>query len=184
MTHRRDLTSPLGSVRSLFGAAACSCALVDETGRLLRFVAADGEGAAEIVGVALPVSRGIAGWVAMSGQPIAVRDVPADPRFARDVAESTHYVPAAMLAAPMFDPGGEVVGVVSVLDPSVDQAADWTLAVLGTVASLVAGLLPAGDADRDGAEAVRLAALGRRVLRLTEEYGAEPGDRSRNGPER
>jgi hypothetical protein len=33
------------------------------------------------------------GWAAMTGQPIAVRDVQTDARFARDVAESTQYVP-------------------------------------------------------------------------------------------
>ena len=98
-----DLTPSVAAVRALFGAAACSCALVDPDGATLTFVAADGAGAAEIVGVELPVGRGIAGWAVMSGQPIAVRDVRADPRFARDVAESTHYVPECILAAPMFD---------------------------------------------------------------------------------
>ena len=113
-----DLTPSVAAVRALFGAAACSCALVDPDGATLTFVAADGAGAAEIVGVSLPVSRGIAGWAVMSGQPIAARDVRADPRFARDVAESTQYVPESIMAAPMFDRDGETLGVVSVLDPT------------------------------------------------------------------
>ena len=49
----------------------------------------------------------------MSGQPIAVRDVETDARFARDVAESTHYVPTSILAAPLFDEEGEAAGVLS-----------------------------------------------------------------------
>ena len=179
MALRPDLARPLASVRALFGAAACSCALVDDEGGTLRFVAADGEGAAEILGVEMPVGRGIAGWAVMSGQPIAVRDVAADPRFARDVAESTHYVPTSILAAPMFDSGGEVLGVVSVLDPSVDQAGDWTLAVLGTVTTLVAGLVPLPAGGPSGAEAGRLEALGRRVLAVVQQYGAEQGPEER-----
>jgi signal transduction protein with GAF and PtsI domain len=169
MTPGPDLTSSLAAIRALFGAAACSCALVDEDGATMTFAAADGVGAAEIVGVELPVGRGIAGWAVMSGQPIATRDVGTDPRFARDVAEATHYIPTSILAAPIFDGEGEVLGVVSVLDPTVDQGSDWTLAVLGTLASqvgLIVSLLGAAPA----AEASRLEELGRRVLTATEEF--------------
>ena len=165
MDPRPSLTPAVAAIRALFDAAACSVALVDEAGATLIYVAADGAGAAEIVGVELPVTRGIAGWTVMSGQPIAVRDVATDARFARDVAELTHYVPRSLLAAPVFDAAGDVTGVVSVLDARVDQAGDWTLAVLGTVASLV-GLLASGS-DRTAED--RLSALGRKVLAAVEE---------------
>src|SRR5262245_12394486 len=115
------LRASVAATRSLFAAAACSIAVVDDEGEVLEFVASDGAGASEIVGVTIPVGRGIAGWAAMSGQPIAVRDVQSDARFARDVAESTQYVPSSIMAAPLVGPDGEVVGVTSVLDPSVDQ---------------------------------------------------------------
>ncbi len=171
MALEKDLSGSVSGVRALFGAAACSCALVDEEGSALTYVAADGEGAREILGVVLPIGRGIAGWAAMSGQPIAVRDVRADPRFARDVAEATHYVPTALLAAPMFDAEGEVLGVLSVLDPTVDQTSDWTLAVLGTLASQVAALVVAiRRAPAAAVDATRLETLGRRVLEAVEDY--------------
>jgi signal transduction protein with GAF and PtsI domain len=169
------LGSCVEATRALFGAAACSIALVDDDGETLRFVASDGAGADEIVGVTIPVSRGIAGWAAMSGQPIAVRDVQTDPRFARDVAESTHYVPTAIYAAPMLDAEGEVLGVASVLDPVVDETSDWTLHVLGTIAGLIAMVTTAtaGETSRD---APPLARLGDEVLRLVEAWrAAEPG---------
>ena len=162
------------ATRALFSAAACSIALVDDDGASLEFVASDGAGADEIVGVTIPVSRGIAGWAAMSGQPIAVRDVQTDARFARDVAESTHYVPTAIYAAPMLDAGGEVLGVVSVLDPVVDESSDWTLKVLGTMAGLMA-LVTTATAGTDPA-AQPLARLGSDVLRLVASWQAgEPG---------
>ncbi len=171
MALEKDLSGSVAGVRALFGAAACSCALVDDEGSALTYVAADGEGSREILGVVLPIGRGIAGWAAMSGQPIAVRDVRADPRFARDVAESTHYIPTALLAAPMFDAQGEVLGVLSVLDPAVDESSDWTLAVLGTLASQVAALVVAvRRAPAAAADASRLEALGRRVLDAVEDY--------------
>jgi hypothetical protein len=94
----RELGAVVSTTRALFGAGACSCALVDDSGDVLEFVAAAGRGAEAIVGTTLPVSRGLAGWVVLSGQPIAVADVGADARFARDVAEATEYVPETVLA--------------------------------------------------------------------------------------
>jgi signal transduction protein with GAF and PtsI domain len=164
------------ATRSLFAAAACSIALVDEEGEALQFVASDGAGADEIVGVSIPVSRGIAGWTAMSGQPIAVRDVQSDARFARDVAEATSYVPRSLYAAPLLDGHGEVLGVASVLDPVVDEASDWTLNVLGTLAGLMAIIV---EASRQGSPAATsLSDLGSEVLRVVEAWrtpGRGPG---------
>jgi GAF domain-containing protein len=106
-------TTDLG--RHLFGAAACSLALLEPDEEHIVFRAASGAGAAEVVGLRMPVSRGIAGWVVSSGQPIEVHDVRADPRFALDVAESTGYVPRSILAMPLETAAG-TVGVVEVLD--------------------------------------------------------------------
>jgi signal transduction protein with GAF and PtsI domain len=159
------LSRSVAAVRDLFDAAASSCALASEDGAALTFVAADGEGAAEVIGVEVPVGRGLVGWAAMSGQPVAVRDVHSDARFARDVAESTGYVPTAILAAPFFDAGGEVLGVLEVLDPGIDLSGDWPLAVLGTLASQLSAVVAAGGAsDSD----LRFAALGRRITELVE----------------
>lgn len=118
MTLTTELEAATASVRTMFGAAACSCALASDDGAELRFVAADGAGADGIVGVTMPIRRGIAGWVALTGQPIAIADVARDDRFARDIAEATEYVPTAVLAAPLLDEEGETVGVIEVLDPT------------------------------------------------------------------
>jgi hypothetical protein len=131
----RELASAVSGIREVFGAAACSFAQVEPDGGSLRFVAADGAGATEILGVVLPVSRGIAGWVAMSGEPIQVADVATDQRFARDIAESTRYVPTTILAAPVQDGDGDIAGVVEVLDPADSHDSGRDLAVLGLVAS-------------------------------------------------
>ena len=167
------------AVRRLFAAAACSVALVDEEGETVRFVASDGAGAEAIVGVTIPVSRGIAGWAAMSGQPISVRDVQTDARFARDVAESTNYVPSSILASPMMTTEGEVMGVTSVLDPSVEEASDWTLQVLGTLASQIAMLLAGGHGPSTPSPTE---ALGRDVLRVVEAWqSGQPGHAGPSG---
>ncbi|MGH3361019.1 MAG: GAF domain-containing protein, partial [Nocardioides sp.] len=147
---RSELESAVSTTRQLLGAAACSCALVSADGSELTFAAADGKGAEAIVGVTLPLTRGIAGWVALTGQPIAVADVAKDKRFAEDVAESTAYVPTSILAAPLVSVDGEVLGVLEVLDPQVvddtshlggHHGTGAQLAVLAAMASQVASLV-------------------------------------------
>ncbi|MEO8330199.1 MAG: GAF domain-containing protein [Candidatus Nanopelagicales bacterium] len=137
-----ELDRAVARLRSLFAAAACSCALVQNNGETLTFVAADGTGADSIIGVELPIGRGIAGWVAMSGQPILTTNVAEDSRFARDIAESTNYVPDTILAAPLLDEDGDVIGVLEVLDPqSRGPHSGHDLETLGVIAAQLASII-------------------------------------------
>ena len=101
---------------AVFGARACSVAVHDPEAGELVFAAVAGEGAGVLEGRRIAAGRGLAGWVLASGEPILVEDVSADPRFARDVAESTGYVPARIMAAPLLRDEEDAVGVLSVLD--------------------------------------------------------------------
>lgn len=112
--------------RRLFDAAACSIALIDEEEEELIFYVTAGAGADEVLGVRVPMGQGIAGYVATTGQAIAIEDVTADPRFARDVAESTGYVPRSILATPL-DTGEGTIGVLEVLDRSDTATGDLEL---------------------------------------------------------
>lgn len=137
-----ELSKTVAGVRTLFSAAACSCARVQADGATLVFVAADGAGSDSIVGVEMPLGRGIAGWVAMSGQSIVTSDLDKDARFARDIAESTDYIPSTIVAAPMVDEDGEVVGVIEVLDPQSGGAhSGHDLDTLGLIAAQTASII-------------------------------------------
>ena len=98
------LTGIVAATRERLGAAACSVALLE--GDELVFRAAAGVGAAEVIGVRLPVGRGIAGWAVASGQAIAVADVHVDRRFDRETAASTGFLPTSILAVPVEDDDG------------------------------------------------------------------------------
>jgi len=164
-----SLQSVVDEARAALGAAACSVAVLDEDEGELVYRAASGVGAEEIVGVRLPVTRGIAGWVAVSGQPLMVSDPAADRRFAQDVAESTAFVPQSLLAAPLMGPDG-VLGVLSVLDRDADRAdAGRDLHLAASFAARAAALL-AEPALRRPPELTALADLLRR---------AEPAERER-----
>ena len=117
--HQELLRSITAAAKDIFEAAACSLALLDDAQEELTFYVASGAGADDVIGMRVPVGQGIAGWVVTSGQPIEIADVTRDPRFARDVAESTGYVPRAILAMPL-ETEREMLGVIEVLDRRLD----------------------------------------------------------------
>jgi eukaryotic-like serine/threonine-protein kinase len=99
----------------VFEAAAASIALIDRTTQELVYQAAWGAGAKEIVGVRLPPGVGIAGAVVAAGEGQAVPECRNDPRFAKQIAAGTGYVPHTMVVVPLKR-GGVTIGVMSVLD--------------------------------------------------------------------
>jgi len=109
------LESIVEGAARIFGAAAASIALVDEATHSLEFVVAYGAGRDAVVGQRIPLGQGIAGYVAMSGQPLAVSDVQRDQRFAQGFASATGYVPRSILAMPLLS-GERIIGVMEVLD--------------------------------------------------------------------
>jgi GAF domain-containing protein len=111
----RLLRSVVEVARAIFGAKASSIFLFDEESDELVFAAVAGDGEQHLVGRRIPSSSGIAGWVLSSRTPLVLDDVQKDPRFARDVAEGTGYVPQGMMAVPLLD-DEEALGVLQVLD--------------------------------------------------------------------
>ena len=96
-------------------ARAGSLYLLDEETDELIFEVALGERATPLRGQRIPLGQGIAGWVAATGQAIAVADVQQDERWAREIARTTGYVPHTMLALPLLL-GDETIGVLQLLD--------------------------------------------------------------------
>jgi GAF domain-containing protein len=109
------LQSIVEAAARIFGAAAASICLVDPDQQTLEFKVAFGAGAETVVGLRIPIDRGIAGYVVLTGQPIAISDVQKDPRFNQDFARTTGYLPRSILATPLFH-DEKVIGVMEVLD--------------------------------------------------------------------
>jgi len=114
--HRALLQSIVDVARAIFDAKASSIFLLDEDAEELVFEAVSGEGEGDLIGMRLPASTGIAGWVLVTRQPLAIDDLSSDPRFSRGAAEQTGYVPNAMMAVPLLHDEA-ALGVLSVLDP-------------------------------------------------------------------
>src|SRR5918996_1602837 len=111
----RLLQSIVDATVQLFDAEAASIALFEQDPDRLEFRVAAGEQGAGAVGLTVPPTQGIAGYVYSTGQALALSDVASDPRFNRDAAEQTGYVPRSIAAAPLFDEHG-TLGVLQVLD--------------------------------------------------------------------
>ena len=113
--HRALLRSIVDVARAIFRARAASVFLLDGEADELVFEAVSGEGEESLVGRRFPSSTGIAGWVLVTSQSLVLDDVSADPRFASQAAESTGYVPKAIMAVPLAS-GERTLGVLEVLD--------------------------------------------------------------------
>lgn len=114
-TNDELLQSIVQAAARIFGAAAASILLVNEQEKLLEFKVAYGASNRDLVGLKFPLDKGIAGYVVMTGQPLAISNVRQDPRFNQDFAKSTGYVPSSILAMPLLS-GERVIGVMEVLD--------------------------------------------------------------------
>ncbi len=113
--HRALLQSIVEAARAIFSARAASIFLHDEETDELVFEAAAGERSGEVIGLRIPSSTGIAGWVLVTRQPLVLDDLANDPRFARDLAERIGYVPSALMAVPLLYEE-RALGVLQVLD--------------------------------------------------------------------
>lgn len=140
----------------LFDAEAASIALVEPDGRLRFRVAAGAQGAG-VVGLIVDPGEGIAGFVVATAQPIAIANVASDPRFDREAAARTGYLPRSLLAVPL-DVDDRVIGVLEVLDRRGGAAFDLRdVALAGVFAHQAATAIDVTRVERD---VVRLVARG------------------------
>jgi len=173
------LRSVVEAAVALFAAEAASIALYEPARNVLVFRVAAGEQGRGVVGLEIAPDRGLVGYVFSSGQALAIADVRADPRFGRDFAEQTQYVPRSIVAVPLLDERG-TLGVLEVLDKRSETsfslrdielagvfARQATVAIrasrverdTATLLRSVIGALAGGEAPEAGIEALVGAAL-------------------------
>lgn len=93
----------------------------------------------EIEEIRVPLDQGVAGEVARSGKVINISEVNADNRIWRAVDQETGYHTHTMLAGPLLDPEGGVIGVVQFLNKEgrFDRADEEKLEELSRQAALL-----------------------------------------------
>ena len=107
------IKTTLKTIREILNAEWSSILLVDKkTKELVLETDPDRE---KSMVFRFPLGEGIAGTVAVTGEPVIAADVQADPRWKRDIAEATGYHPQTILCVPLiYDE--EIIGVVEAFD--------------------------------------------------------------------
>jgi HD-GYP domain-containing protein (c-di-GMP phosphodiesterase class II) len=136
LTAERDLDTLLSLIlttaRELVGADAGSLYLIEQTddAPLLRFVLAQNDSvAAPLVTSAVPLdSSSLAGYVAISGEPVSVDDahrLPAERPYRLNLSfdQATGYFTRSVLTTPMATRAGEVIGVLQLINRKTDPGA-------------------------------------------------------------
>lgn len=112
-----------------------SLALIDPSGQNLEYRASTNKGEHSIIGMRLPVEKGIAGWVVRTGQGVVAQDAYKDPRFYPEVDQLTGFQTKAIVCAPIRL-HGRVIGVIQALNPIRGAFDPDALLVLTGVGSL------------------------------------------------
>ena len=137
--HSRLLEMIVETAARVIPSRAASLFLIDEETEELIFEVALGSKADEVRKFRIPLGHGIAGLVAVSGQPMAISDAAKDPRQAADIAESVGYAPESILCVPLYYEE-EVTGVLELLDregaPSYSTADMATLGLFANQAAV------------------------------------------------
>ena len=166
------LQSVVEVARAIFRAQASSTFLLDEKTDELVFEAVAGEGAETLRGRRFPSSTGVAGWVLVARQPLVIENVGEDPRFAREAAESTGYVPKGLMAVPLLHEE-RALGLLEVLDRPQEAAFSLAeielLGLFANQAAIALDLLQRARRAQAAVQGSRLAVVARIARALDEE---------------
>ncbi|MBC8230743.1 SpoIIE family protein phosphatase [bacterium] len=104
------------SAKEVMKSEASSLMVLDkDTGELIISVPT-GSVEAKLSGLRVPPGKGISGWVAKHGTPVAIPDVSIDPRFYGDVDKESGFKTRSIICVPMRNPNGEIIGVLQALN--------------------------------------------------------------------
>ncbi len=107
----------LAQMNEFLQAEAVSIALVDKAGDELVFKVAEGVGSNQIMGLRVPASQGVSGWVMQHNSPALVNDTDNDPRFYREGDQRTGHKTQAIICAPVHVKG-KVLGTIQAINPA------------------------------------------------------------------
>ncbi|MBW1995486.1 MAG: GAF domain-containing protein, partial [Deltaproteobacteria bacterium] len=94
-------------------AKASSLLLVDQKTKRLYFKVATGDKKDDVKKFEIELGQGIAGHVAVTGEPLLIPDVSKDPRWYKEISESIGFSTKSIVCVPMkID--GEIIGVVEI----------------------------------------------------------------------
>ncbi|MFQ5613189.1 MAG: GAF domain-containing protein [Anaerolineae bacterium] len=131
------LTKIMHRINAVLEVEAGSLLLVDEKTDDLVFQIALGEKAEGVKPFRLKKGEGLAGQVALTGEPLMIADVQKDRRHFKQTDVTTGFLTRSMLCVPMIS-RGRVIGVIQVLNKIQGDFLEEDLELLGSIANYAA----------------------------------------------
>lgn len=113
---RKVIKSALNELKTRIGAEAATMFLFDHSDSTLCFWAMQGPSNEELERSKIPANCGFVGWVLEHQEPILVNDVQSDPRFFREIDETTGFRTRNLICAPLTVRMADKLGAVEVLN--------------------------------------------------------------------
>ncbi len=158
----------LEQVRDLLEVVACSVWLLDPAANELTCRQVTGPAADVARGWRLPLSEGLVGWVARTGQSLVVPDAQADERHFKGVDEKTGLDIRSLLSVPLRAKD-KVRGVLQVVDETANKFDPTDLTLLESVAASAAIAIENAQLfDQVQQANTRFQAVSRRLLEVQE----------------
>lgn len=110
----------MGKVGSLLKPKLWSLLLVDRESNELYFEIVVSPVAEELKRVRLKMGEGIAGWVALHGEPLLIADAQSDDRFARQIDQQVDFSTRSLICVPLMV-RGQVLGVIELVNSLEDR---------------------------------------------------------------
>jgi len=116
---RLELGSVLGAImdaaKVIMDTEASSLMMLDVETRELIVTLPTGPVSAQISGLRIPPGKGLAGWVATTGEPLIANEATKDPRFYGDLAKNT-FRTRNLICVPLKDSQGQITGVLQAVN--------------------------------------------------------------------
>ena len=123
------LTTVMTKMAQFFGPERWSMMLVDKEKNDLYYVIAVGEDTNSLRGMRVPMGEGIAGWVALTGNPMVVPDTTVEPRWQEFSRQNPGLNIHSIACMPVRSAEG-VVGVIQLLNSKIDLLSDYSIQFL------------------------------------------------------
>lgn len=131
------LEKTIAEVRTMLNVEGSAILLYDPKHEELAFAITDGPYPDTLANLRLPLSKGVAGWVARSRRPAIVNDVKRDPRFYKGIDEVTNLSTQSILATPILFQD-KLVGIFEVINKFEEDFTQQDLELLDSLSRSVA----------------------------------------------
>ena len=132
--------------------------LIDRKADELWSKVAQGDGMVEI---RLPIGKGLAGYVARTGEVVNITDAYSDPRFNPEIDRKSGYSTRTVLCMPMRNKNGEIIGVIQLLNKRIGHFGPEDEAFIEALSVHAAIALENARMAQEMVQNERLSAVGR-----------------------